>query len=45
MKTGSDIKSHIGTGEALKSLVYKVIMKSFVLLKSAFVDMNNIRQF
>lgn len=31
MKTGSDIKSHIGTGEATKSLVYKVIMKLFVL--------------
>lgn len=45
MKMGSDIKSHIGTDEATKSLVYKVIMKSFVLLKSAFVDMNNIRQF
>lgn len=43
-KTGSDIKSHIGTNEATKSLVYKVIMKSFVLLKSAFVDLKNFRQ-
>lgn len=31
MKTGSDKKSHIGTGEATKSLVYKVVMKLFVL--------------
>lgn len=43
-KTGSDIKSHIGTNDATKSLVYKVIMKSFVLLKSAFVDLKNFRQ-
>lgn len=29
MKTGSDIKSHIDTDGATKSLVYKVIMKLF----------------
>lgn len=29
MKTGSDIKSHIVIDEATKSLVYKVIIKSF----------------
>lgn len=45
MKTGSDIKSHIDTDEATKFIVYKVIMKSFVLFKSAFVDLKNIRQF
>lgn len=45
MKTGSDMKSHINTDEATKFIVYKVIMKSFVLFKSAFVDLKNIRHF